>query len=343
MSKIIKYNDYVQITPDQRIMSLDKANKIQMIDHMLERSYNGGKGLVITYDLSHSGRRINNRIYSTKGQQRGIDSLTNPYPKPILKNHDQSGEPIGRFIGGEWQNLYDDAKEFLQSSQAVLDIHNAFAGDDPEKIYDTLKSLNLIDNKQWPGLGRMRVQANITDEEAIKKFMDGRYLTFSAGSTTDRHVCSICKTDWAKDGMCEHRHGKTYDGEVCVFITGDFLVMEGSVVNTPADDLSQLVHMEMMDSEDTSNKITDKEIYIDEFIMTDSKYDLGEEDGLQTTEQIDAYQEKAKEEKEEGAKKEVSKKFDHEMSISESQMMELHQKVKLTLLKEAIIRLWLSK
>ena len=326
MSKIIKYNDYVQITPDQRIMSLDKANKIQMIDHMLERSYNGGKGLVITYDLSHSGRRINNRIYSTKGQQRGIDSLTNPYPKPILKNHDQSGEPIGRFIGGEWQNLYDDAKEFLQSSQAVLDIHNAFAGDDPEKIYDTLKSLNLIDNKQWPGLGRMRVQANITDEEAIKKFMDGRYLTFSAGSTTDRHVCSICKTDWAKDGMCEHRHGKTYDGEVCVFITGDFLVMEGSVVNTPADDLSQLVHMEMMDSEDTSNKITDKEIYIDEFIMTDSKYDLGEEDGLQTTEQVDAYQEKAKEEKEEGAKKEVSKKFDHEMSISESQMMELHQK-----------------
>jgi hypothetical protein len=175
----------------------------------------------------------------------------------------------------------------------------------------------------------MRVQANITDEEAIKKFMDGRYLTFSAGSTTDRHVCSICKTDWAKDGMCEHRHGKTYDGEVCVFITGDFLVMEGSVVNTPADDLSQLVHMEMMDAEDPSKKITDKEIYIDEFIMTDSKYILGDENELQqlqATEQVDAYQEKAKEEKEEGAKKEVSKKFDHEMSISESQMMELHQK-----------------
>ena len=323
MSKIIKYNDYVQINPDRRILSLDKSEKIQLIDNMLERSYNGGKGLVITYDLSHSGRRINNRIYSTKGQQRGIDSLTSPYPKPILKNHDQSGEPIGRFIGGEWQNLYDEAKEFLQSSQAALDIHSAFAGDDPEKIYDTLKAMNLIENKQWPGLGRMRVQANITDEEAIKKFMDGRYMTFSAGSTTDRHVCSICKTDWAKDGMCEHRHGKTYDGEICVFITGDFLVMEGSVVNTPADDLSQLVHMEMMDSEDTSKKITDKDIYLDEFIMTDSKYELGDNNGLQTTEQIDAYQEKAKEEKEE---KEVIKKFDHEMSISESQMMELHQK-----------------
>lgn len=325
MSKIIKYNDYVQIAPDQRIMSLDKSDKIQLIDNLLERSYDSGKGLIITYDLSHSGRRINNRIYSTKGQQRGIDSLTNPYPKPILRNHDQSGEPIGRFIGGEWQNLYDDAKEFLQSSQAVLDIHNAFAGDDPEKIYDTLKAMNLIENKQWPGLGRMRVQANITDEEAIKKFMDGRYLTFSAGSTTDRHVCSICKTDWAKDGMCEHRHGKTYDGEICVFITGDFLVMEGSVVNTPADDLSQLVHMEMRDSEDATEIITDKEIYIDEFIMTDSIYIIGDKNELQATQQIDAYKEEAKKEKE-GSEEEVGKKFDHQMSISESAMMELHQK-----------------
>lgn len=328
MSKIIKYNDYVQINPDQRVLSLDKSEKIQLIDNMLERSYNGGKGLVITYDLSHSGRRINNRIYSTKGQQRGIDSLTNPYPKPILKNHDQSGEPIGRFIGGEWQNLYDEAKDFLQSSQAVLDIHNAFSGDDPEKIYNSLKSMNLIDNKQWPGLGRMRVQANITDEEAIKKFMDGRYLTFSAGSTTDRHVCSICLSDWAQDGMCEHRHGKKYDGETCVFITGDFLVMEGSVVNTPADDLSQLVHMEMMDSVNSEEKFTDKDIYIDEFILTDSTYNIGENDEtqrIQTTEQIDAYKEEAKE-KESSKKEEVEKKYDHEMSISESAMMELHQK-----------------
>ena len=89
MSKFIKYNDYVQINPDRKILSLDKIDKIKLIDNMLERSYSGGKGLVITYDLSHSGRRINNRIYSTAGQKRGIESLTEPYPKPILKNHDQ--------------------------------------------------------------------------------------------------------------------------------------------------------------------------------------------------------------------------------------------------------------
>jgi hypothetical protein len=325
MTNIIKYNDFVQINPDKRILSLDKKEKVQITDNIINRAYSGGKGLVITYDLSHSGRRINNRIYSTKGQQKGIDSLTEPYAKPILLNHDQSSEPIGRFIGGEWQNLYDEASDFLQSSQAIMDIYNVFAEDDPGKIYNTLKSFDLINNKKWPGLGRMRVQANITDEEAIKKFMDGRYLTFSAGSTTNRHVCSICESDWSQDGMCEHRHGQQYDGETCVFITGDFIVLEGSVVNTPADDLSQIVHMEMRDSNESS-EITDYIKSAEEIIMTDSTYELGDknETRIQETEQVDAYKEETKEE---GSKEEkVEKKYDHEMSISESAMMELHEK-----------------
>ena len=323
MSKIIKYNDYIQVNPDERVLSLDKKDKVAMIDNMLTSAYSGGRGLVVTYDLSHSGRRINNRIYSTKGQQRGIESLTEPYAKPILKNHDQRSEPIGRFIGGEWQNLYDEAAEYLQSSQAALDIHSAFSGDDPGKIYHAMKSFNLIQDKKWPGLGRMRVQANITDEEAIKKFMDGRYLTFSAGSTTNRHVCSICESDWALDGMCEHRHGQEYDGETCVFITGDFIVLEGSVVNTPADDLSQLVHMELRDSEEDTFTRNDS-AHIEEIILTDSIYNLGESNEtqrLQATEQIDAYKEE-KEEKEVNQK--VEKKFDHEMTISDKAMMELH-------------------
>jgi len=326
MTNIIKYNDFVQINPDRRILSLDKEQKIKLTDNMITRAYTSGKGLVITYDLSHSGRRINNRIYSTAGQQRGIDSLTEPYAKPILKNHDQSSEPIGRFIGGEWQNLYDEASQFLQSNQATLDVHDAFVSDDPERIYKTLKTFNLIDNKKWPGLGRMRVQANITDEDAIKKFMDGRYLTFSAGSTTNRHVCSICQTDWAKDGMCEHRHGQEYDGETCVFITGDFIVLEGSVVNTPADDLSQIVNMEFVDSS-PSSEITDYIKSVEEIILTDSHYNIGEENEtrrLQETKQIDTQKENYKEEKE--VKKEVlEKKYDHEMTISNKAMMELHE------------------
>ena len=330
MSKIIKYNDYIQINPDRNILSLDKEDKIILTDNLLRSAYTHGKGLLVTYDLSHSGRRINNRIYSTKGQERGIDSLTNPYPKPILKNHDQMSEPIGRFVGGEWQSLHDEASDFFGNSQQALDIYNAFSSDEPERIYKTMKKNGLLLNKKWPGLGRMRVQANITDEESIKKFLDGRYLTFSAGSTTDKHVCSICQADWAKEGMCEHRHGQTYDDELCVFLTGDFIVLEGSVVNTPADDLSQVVSMEIKDSEDVKD-IKDTQIPYD-IIMSDSFFNnMENKNGLQATKQEHttnedkegAYKKEEKPNEEKGQN--VKKKYDHSMSISDQAMMELHE------------------
>lgn len=330
MSKIIKYNDYIQINPDRNILSLDKEDKIILTDNLLRSAYTHGKGLLVTYDLSHSGRRINNRIYSTKGQERGIDSLTNPYPKPILKNHDQMSEPIGRFVGGEWQSLHNEASDFFGNSQQALDIYNAFSSDEPERIYKTMKKNGLLLNKKWPGLGRMRVQANITDEESIKKFLDGRYLTFSAGSTTDKHVCSICQADWAKEGMCEHRHGQTYDDELCVFLTGDFIVLEGSVVNTPADDLSQVVSMEIKDSENVKD-IKDTQIPYD-IIMSDSFFNnMENKDGLQTTKQEHTTNEdkegayKKEEKPNEEKRQNVKKKYDHSMSISDQAMMELHE------------------
>ena len=332
MNKIIKYNDFIQITPDERIFTLDKSEKVKIIDNILTRSNEGGKGLVITYDLSHSGRKINNRIYSVNGQKKGIESLTNPYPKPILRNHDQMGEPIGRFISGEWQDLKNEAYQYMSNKDSFHSINDAFLQDDPMKIYKMLKNNNLLNDKKWPGLGRMRVQANITDEEAIKKFMDGRYFTFSAGSTTDRHVCSICESDWIEDGMCEHRHGKEYDGETCVFITGDFIVMEGSVVNTPADDLSQIIHMELTDKE-SSNKNTDCLKNIEQIILTDSVFNLGEnhalQNSLQNSQQIDNQKENndKKEEKEEDNEKEIIDiEYDHSMSLSDKDMTELHDK-----------------
>jgi hypothetical protein len=319
MSKIIKYNDYIQINPDERILALDKSEKVILTDSLLTRAYTQGKGLLVTYDLSHSGRKINNRVYSTRGQQRGIESLTSPYPKPILKNHDQHSEPVGRFVAGEWQETADGLDSFFSSQDSYIDFRNAFIEDNPKKIYQSLKKNDLLNNKKWPGLGRMRVQANITDEDAIKKFLDGRYLTFSAGSTTNRHVCSICENDWATDGICEHRHGEQYDGETCVFITGDFIVLEGSIVNTPADDLSQVLAMEITDSLDESQSF--KRDNLQEIILTDSLYNLGDENGLQANQECTNG---STQEKEEDAKKEV-KKYDHDMSLSSEQMMELHE------------------
>ena len=154
-----------------------------------------------------------------------------------------------------------------------MNVQSAFDADDPERIYKSMKKYGLLTRKTWPGLGRMRVTAKISDEEAIEKFLDGRYITFSAGSTTDRHVCSVCLSDWATGDFCEHNHGQIYDNDICVFITGNFEVLEGSVVNMPADDLSQVHSMEMSDfvkTRDISSIKVDKHTVY----LTDSMYSI---------------------------------------------------------------------
>lgn len=243
MDNGFKLIDYFQIKPDESLCSLSSKEKVTFMDNILSKE--DSRGLLVTYDLSHSGRRINNRIYPVKGQQDGVKTILNPYPKPILPHHNSDDDPIGRFTYAEWQDLSSEALGFFTDINDFMEVKNAYQTNDPKKIYKVMKKHNLLSNKDWPGLGRMRVQARITDEKAVEKFLDGRYITFSAGSTTDRHVCSICSDDWSKGDFCEHRHGRIYDGDVCVFITGTFKVLEGSVVNMPADDLSQVLSMEM--------------------------------------------------------------------------------------------------
>ncbi|MBM07986.1 MAG: hypothetical protein CMF69_00180, partial [Magnetovibrio sp.] len=257
--------------------SLSKNQKVKLMDSLVGTSTDK-RGLSITYDLSHSGRRINNRIYTPKGQQDGISTLLKPYPKPILIHHDGESDPIGRFAFGEWQDISNESLGYFKDIKDFNEVQKAFDADDPERIYEAMKKNNLLTSKDWPGLGRMRVEARITDEKAIEKFLDGRYITFSAGSTTDRHVCSICQSDWAKGDICEHRHGKIYDGELCVFVTGTFQVLEGSVVNMPADDLSQVITMEFADMPEYSDKSLNEKDSVDRdaIYFSDSVYDIKE-------------------------------------------------------------------
>tara|TARA_R110001606_G_scaffold95899_3_gene212418 strand:- start:217 stop:1956 length:1740 start_codon:yes stop_codon:yes gene_type:complete len=272
---MLKFTDYVKISPDAKLKSLDTKSKIEFIDRACESNENGIGGLVVSYDLSHSGRRINNRIYSPAGQASGVESLLSPYPKPILLNHDQSLDPIGRFIGGEFQDLSNLNYQHFGDAREIAELQSAFTVQDFEKIYSLMKKNNLLTNPNYSGLGRMRVQANIRDPKAIEKFIDGRYMTFSAGSTTDKHVCSICYSDWAQSDFCEHRHGKIYDNEICVFMTGSFQILEGSVVNTPADDLSQIISMEYYnDNNELQNMNFDTKMDPSTFYLSDSFFNL---------------------------------------------------------------------
>lgn len=268
--------DFIQIQPDAELTKLSKREKFDLIDTALQKG-DKQKGVVINFVLSSSGRRINNRVYTPRGQQNGVASWLEPYPKPILIHHDIRSDPIGRFKRVAWTSLEDQALGFFKDIRSYMELKLAFDSDEPVDMYEALHKHKLLLNDQWPGLGRLDAKMGITDEQAIEKFMDGRFITLSAGTRTNRLACGVCGSNWLEDDICDHRPGSIEDGKLAVFFTGDFLGVEASVVNAPANSLSQVSSIEFSDSLNTDIKLAFKEQYLDEstIFMTDFSVSSG--------------------------------------------------------------------
>jgi DNA-binding ferritin-like protein len=244
-----KLTDIYEIRPGQQILEMDADQKAQLLD--AATSVSGGKkrGLIITFDLSSSFRVTNNRLYTAAGQQAGVSTWTKPYPKPILRNHDQKSDPIGRIISVEWVGNDQEAMKFFSDTADFMEFKRAMDSGNPQKIYKEMLKRSLLTNSSWPGLGKLVAKARISDADAIEKFLDGRYLTFSAGSHTDKYCCGLCGSDWATGDVCEHLPGSIDDeGRPAIMVTGTFMGREASVVTTPGNDLSQLTSMEFGDA-----------------------------------------------------------------------------------------------
>jgi len=276
---MIKLLDIIQVDPSPEMAKLSKRDKVRLMDSVLQNvDAEAQRGLLVTLNLSSSGRRINNRIYTPKGQRAGVDSWTTPYPKPMILNHDKSVDPIGRLVSAEWVSNQDQALKFFDNVSQFMQLQDAFDSDSPQRIYKAMKKAKLLTNRAWPGLGALHGATRVVDEAAIEKFLDGRYLTFSAGTHTDRYACGICGDDWAQGEICDHRPGQITDGDIGIFVTGIFNGDEVSVLNMPANDFSQVLSMEFIDSVDASRQISEDSRRIDEstIYITDAKFSIGE-------------------------------------------------------------------
>lgn len=273
---LIQLKDVISIAPDAELTKLSLSDRHKLMDSVLNNEKS--RGLSVDFNLSHSARRINSRIYPPRGHQGGLSTWTNPYPKPILRNHDTNEDPLGRLAVVDWISLEHEAIAFFKNVRDYQELVDAYDSDKPKKIYDVMKKFKLFFNKKWPGLGKVAATALITDEKAIEKFLDGRYITFSAGAETDRLACGICGSDWVQGDVCEHRPGRvTEDGEIGVFITGNLHGEEASVINNPADDLGFVTSMVFRDSKEMNAKLSDGDTNIlqSDYYLTDSKLMLG--------------------------------------------------------------------
>jgi hypothetical protein len=176
--------------------------------------------LDVTFEATHSGRTRNYTIYHSDSMEKDAESWLTPFAKPFIKNHNTSSEPLGR------------VKNFL------------FSKSDFNPDRDTIN-----------------VTYRITDIDAIPKFLDGRYKTMSIGGNVKNITCSICGKTILKDNkvkFCGHWKGETYGDQVCVWNCRDIEYVEGSVVNTPADDWA-MVKTIVINPQDSENQDANKE------------------------------------------------------------------------------------
>ena len=99
----------------------------------------------------------------------------------------------------------------------------------------------------------IHLKVRVTDQDAIAKFLDGRYGTVSIGGTMGTVTCNICGKTILKDGkfkFCGHWRGESYKDEVCYWGAKDITYHEVSTVNNPADDFAQIMKVTVVTNSD---------------------------------------------------------------------------------------------
>lgn len=145
----------------------------------------------------------------------------------------------------------------------------------------------------------IKLTLEITNRDAIERFLDGRYKTFSIGGYTDSAKCSICGKDQITDGWCGHSRGRRYDGKEAYWTLGKMEYDEISVVNCPADVNAQAIDIKIVSDEpkgedsleDNDGQGAVKDMYddIDTLLGIGEQEDAttGEETGEEATEPTD--------------------------------------------------------
>lgn len=99
----------------------------------------------------------------------------------------------------------------------------------------------------------VRLTLELTDQDAIDKVLDGRYLTLSVGGSAQKVTCSVCAKDLISEGFCGHYRGRKYEGKTAHWIIGNYTGDEISFVNMPADVFSQVIAAELVSGEGGTN------------------------------------------------------------------------------------------
>lgn len=225
-------------------------------------------GLLIRIAATHSGIITrNNGFYLPDKMKKGAPTFIENYGKPILLHHKDHEDNVGRIKVAQYVDTsggvidrYDGLRVRNSAGKEVATFNKQMISDFVTgklpfgSQVDVVRSIfrdAVLDESGYEGLGHIQIVADITDPQAIQKLLDGRYLTGSVGATTNKAVCSICRSDWTETGPCEHKPGGIYDDAKCFIIAGDLAYDEYSFVNVPADRHSKVLQLHYNGIEDS--------------------------------------------------------------------------------------------
>lgn len=169
--------------------------KLKNMTESSVETYVDENSLMVDIEAIHSRVTRNNTYYSPECLKDSVPYWTNPYERPVIMHHN---EKDGAIIG-------------------------------------RIKSVEYKEAGTRTGTPALVFTANIGDNEGKKGIKNGTLSTVSIGVIAHDLRCSICGTNLAEEGLCEHEKGETYDGKLCYWIINKMEPKEVSYVIVPSD------------------------------------------------------------------------------------------------------------
>ena len=151
--------------------------------------------IMVDIEAIHSIITRNDTLYTEQCIKNSIPYWTSPYGIPVIMHHN---EKDGVIIG-------------------------------------RVKGANFIGHSQRSNTPALELVANIGDENGIKGIKNGTLSTVSIGAIAHDLRCSICGTNLAEEGLCEHEKGEYYNGKRCYWVVNEIEPKEVSYVIVPSD------------------------------------------------------------------------------------------------------------
>ena len=186
--------------------------------NQLLKDISEGKTNIVALDVemeaTHSGKNHNYCVYYEDSMEKDSESFMNPFHKPVLKNHDDCCEPIGR-------------------------ITQSYAG--PSALTDERSAIHL----------KTHITDKDAIPKFIDGRYGTVSIGGSMGTVTC-NICGKTILKDGKFHFCGHWRGETYKDQVCYWGARDIEYHEVSIVNNPADDFAQIMKVTVLTDKDTN-------------------------------------------------------------------------------------------